>query len=264
MNILYMLNALFAMFFIARAKHLRGFDEADNEGKWVIRRREGLVVSNNKRATASEISSAETVTTAASTSAAGESSTDASTTTLESTAAASTGTLSTTISTADASSTGVSSTITSSTGSSATVSSTDVSSTGATETSTTSSATGSIMSGTNCFTTTKTSTSACDVETNDGHVTTATCTPTEVLTSTCAPSLICTTNSVGDICMEAQGIETGGVIVAIVFAVVAVAGFGGICFASSRDSRNQKRLEEKAEALAENRRLLNKRRATNV
>ncbi|KPM40476.1 hypothetical protein AK830_g6078 [Neonectria ditissima] len=256
------------MFTTVLAKRLRSSEKARNEGKRVIRRREGSEPGNhNKRATASEISSDETTATASTASAAAssvDSTTDLESTATTSTNTLSTSTLSTVVSTTEAaSSTENSSSTASSTVSSATASSTEVSSTTATDTSSATS-TGSIMSGTACFTTTKTSTSACDVETNDGHVTTATCTPTEVLTSTCAPSLVCTTNSVGDICMVAQGIETGGIIVAIIFAVLIVVGFGGVCFASSKDSRKQKRIAEKAEAIAESRRLLSRRKTSNV
>ena len=64
--------------------------------------------------------------------------------------------------------------------------------------------------------------------------------------------------------MVAQGIETGGIIVAIVFAVLIIGGCGGVCVASSKDSRKQKRIAEKAEALAESRQLLNRRKTSNV
>jgi hypothetical protein len=50
--------------------------------------------------------------------------------------------------------------------------------------------------------------------------------------------------------MEIQGIETTGIIIAIVFASLAVFSFGGICVASWRHSRKQKAAAAKEEAIS--------------
>lgn len=107
------------------------------------------------------------------------------------------------------------------------------------------------MSGTDCFETGKTSTSECPKETVSGKTTTGSCFPTEVTTSKCASGLICTLDaSNNDICMEKKGMETGGIIVMIVFASFIALGIGALIFMCCKERKEQKRLAVKAETVA--------------
>lgn len=50
--------------------------------------------------------------------------------------------------------------------------------------------------------------------------------------------------------MEMKGIETDGIVIAIVFVAIIIVFFGGVCYASVRDSKRQKIAAERAEAVA--------------
>ncbi|POR33672.1 Uncharacterized protein TPAR_06134, partial [Tolypocladium paradoxum] len=108
------------------------------------------------------------------------------------------------------------------------------------------------LHGADCFTTSTVDTSSCPLQTSNGHVKTLTCFPTQVAASDCAPGLMCTIDANHeDICMKMQnGLDTGGIIVAIVFAVLVALGLGSLTFLCCRDRRQQKRLAAKAEAVA--------------
>ncbi|KAF4976038.1 hypothetical protein FZEAL_7256 [Fusarium zealandicum] len=117
-------------------------------------------------------------------------------------------------------------------------------------------------SGTECFTTTKTSTESCPLETKDGHVKTVTCFSTDITTSECSEKMICTTDaSHNDICMEKVEIDTAGIIIAICFAVGAALMIGYLTFMCCRDKKEQKRLVAKAETVALARAATKKQRA---
>lgn len=107
------------------------------------------------------------------------------------------------------------------------------------------------MSGTECFTTEKKSTTECPLETTSGKTVTGSCFPTEVQVSKCAPKLLCTLDSSNnDICMEKKGMDTGGIIVMIVFASIVALGVGALIFMCCKDRKEQKRLAAKAETVA--------------
>lgn len=231
-------------------------EDAGDEAKLTIRRCRELFVTHELRRVRrqdsdSTTAESETTTAEAASSSAAAATTEAETTTAVASTTSTTSTTSTSTSTSTTSTTDATTTAETTATSTATATSTGSTTVDTTASSTaTASYTGGVMSGTVCFTTSYTSTSACDVETSDGHVKTNTCTPTNVLTSTCQPSLLCTTNSVGDICMELQGIQTDGIIIAIVFVAIIIVFFSGVCYASMRDSKRQKIAAEKAEAVA--------------
>ncbi|KND87496.1 hypothetical protein TOPH_07799 [Tolypocladium ophioglossoides CBS 100239] len=108
------------------------------------------------------------------------------------------------------------------------------------------------LKGPDCFSTSTVDTSSCPLQTSDGHVKTLSCFPTQVAASECAPGLMCTLDvNHEDICMKMQnGLDTGGIIVAIIFAVLVTLGLGSLTFLCCRDRRQQKRLVAKAEAVA--------------
>ncbi|KYK54480.1 hypothetical protein DCS_06438 [Drechmeria coniospora] len=108
------------------------------------------------------------------------------------------------------------------------------------------------LHGAECFTTSTIDTTTCLLTTADGVQKTQTCTPTQVARSECAPGLKCTIGvNNEDICMVLHNnLETGGIIIAIVFAVIIVVGLGSLTFLCCRDRRNQKSMAAKAEAVA--------------
>lgn len=108
------------------------------------------------------------------------------------------------------------------------------------------------LRGADCFSTSTIDTSSCPLQTSNGHVKTLSCFPTQVAASHCAPGLMCTIDANHeDICMKKQnGLDTGGLIVAIVFGVAVALGIGALTFLCCRDRRDQKRLAAKAEAVA--------------
>ncbi|CAM1507464.1 Fc.00g071050.m01.CDS01 [Cosmosporella sp. VM-42] len=119
------------------------------------------------------------------------------------------------------------------------------------------------MTGTDCFTTGKKSTTECPLSTSDGHVKTVTCFPTEVSTSECAPGLLCTVDtSNNDVCMDLQSsLETSGIVILIVFGIIIALGIGSLTFMCCKESKDQKRLTAKAEAVALARAATKKQRA---
>ncbi|KAF7550823.1 hypothetical protein G7046_g7896 [Stylonectria norvegica] len=113
-------------------------------------------------------------------------------------------------------------------------------------------ASGSRRTGTDCFTTGRTSTTSCITTTSKGVEHTGSCVPTEVTTSSCAPGLLCTLDTAGtNICMDKHdGLETSGIVVAIVFGLLITAGVTTLTFLCCKDRKQQKRMVAKAEATA--------------
>ncbi|KZZ98825.1 hypothetical protein AAL_02376 [Moelleriella libera RCEF 2490] len=107
-------------------------------------------------------------------------------------------------------------------------------------------------SGNDCFTSTLSPTTACVLETANGRVQTQTCTPATVTSRDCLPGWMCSLNNQNqDVCMKAQnGLDTGGIIIAIVFGSFIVLGVGYLTFACCREKRQHKRMAAKAEAVA--------------
>ncbi|UNI19281.1 hypothetical protein JDV02_005475 [Purpureocillium takamizusanense] len=128
---------------------------------------------------------------------------------------------------------------------------------------TTSAASNQKLSGTLCFTTSTTTTTSCPLTTSGKHVLTQTCFPTAVAASECSPGLMCTIGAGNeDICMRKHdSLDIGGIIVAIVFAVLITLGLGALTFLCCRDRREQKRIAAKAEAVALARAATKKKRA---
>lgn len=85
-------------------------------------------------------------------------------------------------------------------------------------------------------------------------------------TKTCRDKWICTEDPNGaDICMaKVDTLDVGGIILAIVFAVMVVGGIGFLTFMSCRESRAQKKLTARAEATALARAATKKKRAEEV
>ncbi|KJZ73315.1 hypothetical protein HIM_07319 [Hirsutella minnesotensis 3608] len=113
-------------------------------------------------------------------------------------------------------------------------------------------ATSSARSGTDCFTTSMVDTSACSFATKDGKLSTVSCFPTQATSSECSPGLMCTTDtSNNDVCMvRRDSLDTGGIIIAVIFGALVGIGIGVLTFLCCRDRREQKRLAAKAEAVA--------------
>ncbi|KFG80471.1 hypothetical protein MANI_111268, partial [Metarhizium anisopliae] len=94
-------------------------------------------------------------------------------------------------------------------------------------------------------------TSSCDVATENGKAVTRTCTPSKGTSSDCLSGWICTVDSSHqDICMKKQPIDTGGIIIAIVFAAFFAIGLAYLTFACCRERKHHKRVAAKAEAVA--------------
>ena len=106
--------------------------------------------------------------------------------------------------------------------------------------------------GTDCFSTTSTSTSTCPVATVDGKKTTQACQPSMATSSDCLKGWICTHDSTNtDVCMlEVNKLDTGGLIIAILFASIVVIGIGYLTFACCNERKQHKRAAAKAEAVA--------------
>lgn len=100
------------------------------------------------------------------------------------------------------------------------------------------SAQSSRRTGKDCFTTTTVETMVCDV-TDGGRLRTHMCVPTRVPSSDCAPGLMCTIDANHqDICMVMQtSPDTGGIIVAVIFAGLFALGLGALTFLCCRESR---------------------------
>ena len=78
------------------------------------------------------------------------------------------------------------------------------------------------------------------------------CHPSQADESSCSPGLFCTHDASGkDVCMDLHdSLDTGGVIVSIVFAVAIVIGIGALTFMCCKERREHKRMAAKAEATA--------------
>ncbi|KAK5996681.1 hypothetical protein PT974_02021 [Cladobotryum mycophilum] len=103
-----------------------------------------------------------------------------------------------------------------------------------------------------CLTTETVKTSTCPVQTNGAKLKTLSCFPTEVAKSRCGPGLMCSLDSTGkDVCMKMHnGLDIGGIIIAVIFGVVIVIGVAALTFMCCKERRYQKRLEARAEATA--------------
>ncbi|KAM4067048.1 hypothetical protein HRG_001053 [Hirsutella rhossiliensis] len=113
-------------------------------------------------------------------------------------------------------------------------------------------ATGSARMGTDCFTTTTLETTICALTTDRGRVRTGECLPTQVASSECRPNFMCTTDtSNNDVCMPRHdGLDTGGIVLAVIFGALVALAIGVLAFLCCRDRRQQKRFAAKAEAVA--------------
>ncbi|EFY85642.1 hypothetical protein J3459_014811 [Metarhizium acridum] len=108
-----------------------------------------------------------------------------------------------------------------------------------------------VRKGADCFSVSEFPTSSCDVATENGKAVTRTCTPSKGTSSECLSGWICTVdNAHQDICMKTQPIDTGGIIIAIVFAAFFAIGLGYLTFACCRERKHHKRVAAKAEAVA--------------
>ncbi|OAA39098.1 hypothetical protein NOR_06358 [Metarhizium rileyi] len=106
-------------------------------------------------------------------------------------------------------------------------------------------------SGTECFSTTELDTTSCDVATDNGRLTTHACSPAKSTSSHCLSGWICTLDgSHQDVCMKKQSIDTGGIIVAIVFAAFFAIGLCYLTFACCRERSHHRKVAAKAEAVA--------------
>lgn len=105
--------------------------------------------------------------------------------------------------------------------------------------------------GADCFTTSDVDTSTCQTIT-EGSKTRSECSSIKAKESECQPNLFCTHDTSGqDVCMELHNtLDTGGIIISIVFAVVIVIGIGALTFLCCRERREHKRMAAKAEATA--------------
>ncbi|QPG98928.1 hypothetical protein C2857_000396 [Epichloe festucae Fl1] len=121
-------------------------------------------------------------------------------------------------------------------------------------------------SGPECFHTGTTSTTSCISETVDGKVKTRDCHPVPLTTSDCLRGYICTIDSNHvDVCMEAMNsLDTGGLIIAIVFGSFVATGMGYLAFACCRERKHHKKTAAKAEAVALARAATKKQRAQDV
>lgn len=117
-----------------------------------------------------------------------------------------------------------------------------------------------------CFTTDITSTTICPVDINNGRATTQSCRPGQATSVACRPGWICDEDPNGtSICMEkVNKLDIGGIILAIIFGVVIVAGVGFLIFMSCAEGRAQKKLAARAEATALARAATKKKRADEV
>lgn len=106
--------------------------------------------------------------------------------------------------------------------------------------------------GADCFTTSEVDTSTCQLITEGSKTRTGECSPAKAQESECKPNLFCTRDTSGtDVCMDRHdSLDTGGVIVSIVFAVAIVIGIGALTFLCCRERRQHKRMAAKAEATA--------------
>lgn len=106
--------------------------------------------------------------------------------------------------------------------------------------------------GDDCFVISTTQTTQCATVTEGGKLKTTDCTPFEIASSSCSPSFFCTHDNGGrPVCMEIHNsLDTGGVIISIVFAVAIVLGIGALTFMCCKERREHKRMAARAEATA--------------
>ncbi|KAG6010513.1 hypothetical protein E4U54_008375 [Claviceps lovelessii] len=106
--------------------------------------------------------------------------------------------------------------------------------------------------GHDCFRFGITSTMSCQMETVSDKVKTVNCKRVPVTTSDCLRGYICTVDrNHQDVCMEAHnGLDTSGIIIAIVFASSILLGLGYLTFACFQERKLQKRTFAKAKAVA--------------
>ncbi|KAG5978536.1 hypothetical protein E4U55_006086 [Claviceps digitariae] len=106
--------------------------------------------------------------------------------------------------------------------------------------------------GQDCFRYGITSTLSCLSETVSGKVKTKECKRVPITTSDCLRGYICTLDSNHqDVCMQAQnGLDTSGIIIAIVFGSSILLGLGYLTFACFRERKQHKRTAARAEAVA--------------
>lgn len=108
-----------------------------------------------------------------------------------------------------------------------------------------------MKTGADCFSTSEFDTTSCIIVTAGGKTSTSTCSPAKATSSDCLSGWICTVDSANDnICMKEQAIDTGGIIIAIVFAVFIVIGLCYLTYACCRERKHHKKAAAKAEAVA--------------
>ncbi|KHN98647.1 uncharacterized protein MAM_03771 [Metarhizium album ARSEF 1941] len=108
-----------------------------------------------------------------------------------------------------------------------------------------------VKKGADCFRTSEFDTSSCLVATENGKTVTHTCTPSKGTSSDCLSGWFCSAdNNHGDVCMQMRPIDTGGIIVSIVFVAFFAIGFGYLTFACCRERAHHKKVAAKAEAVA--------------
>jgi hypothetical protein len=110
----------------------------------------------------------------------------------------------------------------------------------------------SAQRGVDCFSVKDTKTRECKTTTQGGIEGEGDCSMVETTTSVCAPGKTCSLDSSGDtVCMDLKvSLDVAGIIIAIVFGVLAVSGVGTLTFLCCTDRKEQKRLIAKAEATA--------------
>lgn len=107
-------------------------------------------------------------------------------------------------------------------------------------------------SGADCFAVGTTSTTSCVTETVNGKVKTKDCKPVPLTTSDCLKGYICTVDSNHvDVCMQAQNsLDTGGIIIASIFAFFIFTGISYLTYACCRERKEHKLTAARAEAVA--------------
>ncbi|QUC15849.1 uncharacterized protein UV8b_00090 [Ustilaginoidea virens] len=110
----------------------------------------------------------------------------------------------------------------------------------------------SLKSGSDCFRFGTTTHASCVTSTVDGKPKANSCTPQPVTTSDCLSGWICALDPQHqDICMKAQNaLDTGGVVVAVIFGLAIVVGVAYVTFACCQERAHHKKAAAKAEAVA--------------
>ncbi|KAG5965163.1 hypothetical protein E4U13_003133 [Claviceps humidiphila] len=117
-----------------------------------------------------------------------------------------------------------------------------------------------------CFKTGTTSTLTCNNQVVDGHLKSQECHHVPVTTSDCLHGYICTMDSNHqDVCMQAHNsLDTGGIVIAVIFGSFIVLGLGYIIFACCQERKQNKQIAKKVEATALARAATMKQRAQDV